>query len=107
MHAIIIYGFKYPSPSFIHVVNKYLLSKLSFPKPVLPKIRRCKKLDIFLVLFYFIIEEKKAEYLITVVTGNKEGAGTDASATVVIKGTEILLLVFTVTPSKIKLKVVQ
>ena len=66
-----------------------------------------QKLDIFLVLIYFIIEEKKAEYLITVVTGNKEGAGTDASASVVIKGTEILLLVFTVTPTKIKIKVVQ
>ena len=66
-----------------------------------------QKLDIFLVLIYFIIEERKAEYLITVVTGNKEGAGTDASAAVVIKGTEILLLVLTVTPTKIKIKVVQ
>ena len=66
-----------------------------------------QKLDIFLVLIYFIIEERKAEYLITVVTGNKEGAGTDASACVVIKGTEILSLVFTVTPTKIKTKVVQ
>ena len=66
-----------------------------------------QKLDIFLVLIYFITEEKKAEYLITVVTGNKEGAGTDASASVVVKGTEILFLVFTVTPSKIKIKDVQ
>lgn len=63
-----------------------------------------QKLDIFLVLIYFIIEERKAEYLITVVTGNKEGAGTDASASVVIKGTQILLLVFTVTPTKINSK---
>ena len=40
--------------------------------------------------------EKKAEYRITVVTGNKEGAGIDASAFLVIKGTDILLLVFAI-----------
>ena len=60
-------------------------------------------------LFYIILfrEETKAEYLITVVTGNKEGAGTDSSASLVIKGTGIILLVFTVTPLKVKIKTVQ
>ena len=59
-------------------------------------------------LFYIIScrVENKAEYRITVVTGDKEGGGTDAPVSVVIKGTEILLLVFTVTPSKMKIKTV-
>ena len=59
-------------------------------------------------LFYIIScrVENKAEYQITVITGDKEGGGTDAPVSVVIKGTEILLLVFTITPSKMKIKTV-
>ena len=48
--------------------------------------------DIFLHILFLGSENVKLEYLVTVVTGNLEGAGTNASVSLVIKGANYVAL---------------
>ena len=48
--------------------------------------------DIFVHILFLGSENVKLEYLITVVTGNLEGAGTNASVSLVIKGANYVAL---------------